>query len=417
MQGKLPPQEDVRVEEFVNYFKQDYPADPKTAFSVFSDGGPAPFGDGVELLKVTVKARELRPGERKGVILTFCLDTSGSMILDNRLELVRSALTALLDSLGPDDRVGVVAYNDQAYLALPHAPAREKERILGALETLVPAGGSNVEAGLELAYQLADDVFEPRAMNRVVLCSDGVATAGARGPEEILKKIKVYAQRGVYLSSVGFGRQRYDDKMMERLANEGNGRYDFVSNVSEARRIFQANLPAMLQVLAQDAKIQVEFNPDVVSHYRLLGYENRDIKDTQFRDDTVDAGEVGPGTTVTALYEVQSHARAHGPLGRVFVRFRDPTTRNVDELNFPLVPGVLVPEATATSDLFRFIACAAETAELLRGSYWARNGSYTKIMKVLMGLSPEFRSTPEWSELVTVVRQAQAITFQNLLRQ
>ena len=414
--GKLPETESVRVEEFVNYFRQDYPAAPDTVFSVFSEGGPSPFGTGVELVKVTVKARELRAGERKDSILTLCIDTSGSMFIDRRLQLVKRALATLLDGLGPEDRVAIVAYNAQAYLAIPHTSAREKERLLGAIDSLAPGGASNVEAGLELAYRVADDVFQPRALNRVMLLSDGVATVGARGPEKILEKVKVYARRGVFLSSVGFGKRRYNDAMMERLSNEGNGRYDFVSDVKEARRIFAQNLPATLQVLAQDAKIQVEFEPSVVASYRLLGYENRAIQDHQFRDDKVDAGEVGPGTTVTALYEIERHPNAHGALGRIFVRYRDTGTDRVDELNFPLAASALKPNLDATSDLFRFIACAAETAELLRDSYWARDGSYSKVLKTLDGLSPPFRGTPQWDELYGVARKALQLTIPRLIQ-
>ena len=412
--GKLPKTDGVRVEEFVNYFRQDYPAAPDTVFSVFSEGGPSPFGTGVELLKITVKARELRKGERKDSVLTLCIDTSGSMFIDKRLQLVKNALSTLLDGLRPEDQVAIVAYNAQAYLAIPHTSAREKERLLGAIDSLSPGGASNVEAGLELAYRVADDVFQPRSLNRILLLSDGVATVGARGPEKILEKVKVYARRGIFLSSVGFGRQRYNDAMMERLSNEGNGRYDFVSSVNEARRIFAQNLPATLQVLAQDAKIQVEFEPSIVASYRLLGYENRAIKDHQFRDDKVDAGEVGPGTTVTALYEILRRPNAHGTLGRIFVRYRDTGTGRVDELNFPLAASAVKPSLEATSDLFRFIACAAETAELLRKSYWARDGSYSKVLKTLDGLSPAFRTEGQWTELHGVVRQARHLTIQQL---
>jgi Ca-activated chloride channel family protein len=413
--GKLPATDGVRVEEFVNYFRQDYPAAPDTVFSVFSEGGPSPFGTGVELLKITVKARELRTGERKDSVLTLCIDTSGSMFIDKRLQLVKNALSTLLDGLRPEDRVAIVAYNAQAYLAIPHTSAREKERLLGAIDALSPGGASNVEAGLELAYRVADDVFQPRALNRVILLSDGVATVGARGPEKILEKVKVYARRGIFLSAVGFGRQRYDDAMMERLSNEGNGRYDFVSSVNEARRIFAKNLPATLQVLAQDAKIQVEFAPNVVASYRLLGYENRAIKDHQFRDDKVDAGEVGPGTTVTALYEILRQPNAHGALGRIFVRYRDTGTGRVEELNFPLAASAVKPSLEATSDLFRFIACAAEIAELLRDSYWARDGSYSKVLKTLDGLSPGFRAEGQWAELHGVARHARHLTIPQLI--
>ena len=408
--GSLPDPKQVRVEEFVNYFRQHYPADSKHAFSLFSEGAPAPFGNtGVELLQITVKARELLKAERRNAVLTFCLDTSGSMYLEDRVELLKTSLGTLVRSLQPEDRVAIVAYGAQAYLILPHTPARDAKRILDALSSLNPNGASNVEAGLELAYRIADETFQPRALNRVVLCSDGVATAGARGPEAILQKVKVYAQRGIYLSTVGFGRQKYNDRMMERLANEGNGRYDFVASAEEAKTVLGTQLPSTLQVLAKDAKIQVVFNEDVVGHYRLLGYENRDIKDHLFRDDTVDAGEVGPGTTVTALYEVARRPNVHGSLGEVFVRYHDTTTLQVEELKFPLQPVVMKNSLRDTTENFRIVACAAEAAELLRKSYWARNGSFENIRNVLRTLPPD--SHPQLPELREVVERAEALTL------
>ncbi|MFQ5653882.1 MAG: von Willebrand factor type A domain-containing protein [Planctomycetota bacterium] len=414
---RLPDPATVRVEEFINFFPQPYEADPALPFSVFCEGGPSPFGTGLELLKVTVKARELRANERRDAVLTFAIDVSGSMHLEDRLGLVKAALGRLIGSLAPDDRLAIVAYGATAYLALPHTPARERDRILGALDSLEAGGSTNVEAGLDLAYRLADEVRHGKALNRVILCSDGVATAGARGAEEILEKVKVFASRGIYLSVVGFGRQRYNDAFLEELADRGNGNYAYVDTPAEAERIFNENLPASLQVLARDAKIQVDFNPDTVSHYRLLGYENRDIRDEDFRNDRVDAGEVGPGSTVTALYEIRRRPAAYGPLGRVFLRFHETATGRVEELDFPLTPGVIAGSLDEASDRFRFIACAAELAELLRNSYWARDGSCAQVLDVLGGLSPLTRFRPEWRELTDLVVRAQALTLASLTSQ
>jgi Ca-activated chloride channel family protein len=421
--GKLPDPKTIRVEEFINYFPEEAPADPERVFSVFSEGGPSPFGEGLELLKISVKARDLRPGERKDAVLTFAVDTSGSMATpaqmksgetssQTRLKLVRESLGALVRALGPDDRVGIVAYSSQPYLVLPHTAARESERILGAIESLAPSGPTNVEAGLDLAYRVADEVFQPKAVNRVILCSDGVANAGARGPEEILKKVRVYAGRGIFLSCVGVGMGRYNDSLLETLADKGNGNYAYVDSTAEAEKIFRETLPATLQVLAQDAKIQVDFNADVVSHYRLLGYENRDIADKDFRNDKVDAGEVGPGSTVTVLYEIRRKASTAGDLGRIYLRYRDTGTGRVDEANYPLSPGVLATSLGGTSDAFRFTACVAELAELLRSSYWSRDGSYGSLLSMLYTVSPEYRARPQWREVEQLVRRALELTLQ-----
>ncbi len=410
---RLPNPADVRVEEFVNYFRQEYPADPARAFSVFCEGGPAPFGANLEQVKVTVKARELAPGERRNAVLTFAIDASGSMLLEGRIAKVKYALATLLNSseIRADDRIAVVAYGAQPYLVLPHTPARERGRILGSIASIAATGSTNVESGLDLAYRIAVESFHEKAQNRVILCTDGVATAGARSAEQVLDKVKVFARRGIYLSIVGFGRRQYDDAFLERIANQGNGNYSYVDSREEAARIFIQNLPAMLNVLARDAKIQVDFDPQVVSHYRLLGYENRDIKDADFRNDRVDAGEVGPGSTVTALYEIRRRPATHGDLGKVQLRFHDTTTGRVEELAFPLAPGVLATRLADTSDGFRFIAAAAEFAELLRDSYWSRDGSYGRVFEVLASLSPAFRARPEWDALAKLVLAAQTLTI------
>lgn len=413
--GQLPPPSTVRVEEFVNAFRPDFVAAPGEAFSVFAEGAPSVFGEGVDLVRITVKARDLLPNERRPAVLTFAVDTSGSMFIEERLAQVQDALASLLAALNPDDRVGIVAYGSQAYLALPHTAARERDRILGTLHSLQPQGSTNVEAGLDLAYRVADEMLTPKAMNRVVLCSDGVATEGERGATQILERVRVFAERGIYLSVVGFGRDRYNDAFLEELADRGNGKYAYVDSADEAQRIFCDDLPAAIDVLARDAKIQVDWNPAVVSHYRLLGYENRDIQDHDFRNDKVDAGEVGPGSTVTALYEIRRRVAGAGALGQVFVRFHDAFTQEVQELDFPLAPGVLATDVEKASDSFRFLACVAEFAELLRDSYWSRDGAYVGIAQELLRLGAEFRQRPEWVELLELVSRAQLLSAQQKL--
>lgn len=415
LENRLPAPTEVRVEEFVNSFPSSEVADPTRDFSVFCEGGPAPFGAaGVELLAVTVKARDLAAAERRPVVLTFAIDSSGSMLLEDRLDAVRGALGTLVDGLQPDDQVAVVAYADQPVLLLPHTAARERARILAALAALTSRGGTNVEAGLDLAYRLADEAWSPRSQHRVVLCSDGVATSGARSAEAMLAKVQSYARRGIDLSVIGFGRQRYDDGFLETLANKGNGQYAFVDSQDEAERLFRAQLPAALHVLARDAKIQVEFDPATVAHYRLLGYENRDLRDVDFRNDAVDAGEVGPGTTVTALYEIVRRPASHGALGRVFLRYRSAATLRVEELDFPLPAGVRQTDLATTSDRFRLLAAVAEFAELLRQSYWAQDGSFGEVARLLATLSDEGRAHPEVIELVSLVHHAQVRTVLDL---
>lgn len=413
--GQLPPPRAIRVEEFVNSLPQDYQPDPEEVFSVFCDGMPSVFGpSGVELLRIGIKARELRPGERRPAVLTFAIDVSGSMAESARLEIVKRALEVLVGSLASSDQVAIIGFAGQASLVLPHTQARHRDRILGALQSLAPLGGTNVEAGLELAYRVASDALSPGSLHRVLLLSDGAANIGARGPEEILKKVGVFAKRGIYLSTVGIGMGRYNDQMLERLANEGNGNYSYVGTVEDAVRIFSQNLPSLSEVLAEDAKIQVDFNPETVAHYRLLGYENRDIRDEDFRNDRVDAGEVGPGTTVTALYEIARRPAAAGPLGKVFLRFRDAATRQIVERDYPIPEGVVARRAGEAGPPLRLLAAAAELAELLRGSYYARNGSFGQVIAQLLGLDEAARSRPEWQELYAMALQAQQVKIQRL---
>ncbi len=409
----LPPPQTIRVEEFINNFSDDRPGNPNAVFSVYTEGGPSPFGDhGLELIQITLKSRELRTGERKDAILTFAVDTSGSMAADGKINLLKKSIRTLVNKLNPSDRVAIIAFSTNAYVVLPHTPVRQKAEILGAIESLTPIGGTNVEAGIDLAYRLAGESSHKRAANRVILCSDGVANLGSRGPEIILKKIARFASEdriALYTYAFGSGGRQAvkGDKMLQQLANRGDGRYQYVDSGGAAEKIF--SVPDELQVLAADAKIQVDFNPDVVSHYRLLGYEKRDIADKDFRNDKVDAGEVGPGSTVTALYEIK-RSRPVGSIGRIYLRYKDSVSSTVEELNYELHPGVLSGDSRGTSDRFRFIASVAEFAELLRGSYYARNGSFGAALQLMNEVSTEFKKRDDWKEAYRSISAAQGLS-------
>jgi Ca-activated chloride channel family protein len=227
----------------------------------------------------------------------------------------------------------------------------------------------------------------------------------------LLRKVRVYADRGIYLSVVGFGEERYDDAFLERIANQGNGQYGYVSSIDDAVRLFSDNLPSALSVLARDAKIQVDFDPTVVRQYRLLGYENRDVKDEDFRNDKIDAGEVGPGSTVTAIYEVVRRPASAGDLGRVHLRYHDTSLGRVEEIDFPIPPGVVATRLEGTSERFRLLASVAELAELLRGSYFARDGALSAVLGTLATLSPATVARPEVREVIDMTLRAREITL------
>lgn len=305
MDGNLPPADLVRVEEFVNYFDAGYPSPSDIAFGIYADGAPSPFQrDGSYIVRFGVQGYQVSEEERKPATLTFVIDVSGSMEMENRLGLVKQSLQLLVDRLRPSDTVAIVVYGSNAYVVLNPTSGEDRNRILEAVYSLHTEGATNAEAGLRLGYQLAYQAFRPGAINRVILCSDGVANVGETGPDAILEEIRGYTETGITLTSVGFGMGNFNDVLMEQLADKGDGNYAYVDTLDEARRLFVDNLTSTLQVIAKDAKVQVDFNKEVVSRYRLIGYENRSVADQDFRNDAVDAGEIGAGHHVTALYAV-----------------------------------------------------------------------------------------------------------------
>ena len=368
--GHLPPHEAVRVEEFLNAF--DYGDTPprRSDFALSAEGAPSPFGEGQRyyLLRFGVAAREVAAEDRPPAVLIFVVDTSGSMNRENRLGVVKKALYELLDHLRSDDRVGLVVYGSRGEVLLE--PTSDHEAIRSALDRLHASGSTNAEEGLVLAYELADRYRDGETINRVILCSDGVANVGRTGPESLLGRIERYADRGVELTAVGFGMGNYNDVLMEQLADTGNGRYAYVDALPEARRIFVEELTGTLLTLGFDAKAQVEFNPDVVARYRLFGYENRDIADERFRDPTVDAGEIGAGHSVTALYEIKLHpGAATGTTTRnvatLRFRYRPVGAEKAVEMERALELRDLAPGWEASSPSLKLATLVAEYAEIV----------------------------------------------------
>ena len=417
--GILPPSEAVRVEDFVNAFDYNYIPPTDEAFAVHLEGAPSKFGEGkrLQLLRVGIQGRVIPATDRKDAILTFVIDVSGSMRTENRLELVKRALTLLVGQLRPEDKIGIVVYGSNARVILPHTSIVNREHILTAIRALAPEGATNAEAGLRMGYKLALQNSKPDCINRVILCSDGVANVGQTGSDGILKEIRTYIEDGVTLTTVGFGMGNYNDILMEELANNGNGSYAYVDTLSEAKRIFVENLTGTLQVIAKDAKIQVEFNPETVSRFRLLGYENRRLAHEDFRNDAVDAGEVGAGHSVTALYEIKLHENAVGKLATVSIRHEDPDTGHVTEVNQSIATDALKGSFEESTPTFQLAAAIAEFAEILRGSFWAQEGSLELVREALEGVLPhigaktqEHRGRNE--ELLGLVRKAHRLKEQ-----
>ena len=411
--GHLPPPEAVRVEEFVNAFDYNYPPPSAEAFAVHIEGAPSRFGDGkrLQLLRIGIQGRVIPDENRKDAILTFVIDVSGSMDMENRLELVKRALTLLVERLRPGDEVGIVVYGSRARTVLPHTGIEGRQEILAAIHSLTPEGVTNAEEGLRLGYRLALRNAKAGRINRVILCSDGVANVGETGPDAILRKIRAHVEEGITLTTVGFGMGNYNDVLMEQLANNGNGSYAYVDTLKEAKRIFVENLTGTLQLIAKDAKVQVDFNPQVVSRFRLIGYENRRLDHEDFRDDKADGGEIGSGHSVTALYEIKLHEGATGQLATVFIRYEDPDTRRISETNEDIFTTQLKGNFEAASPEFQLAATIAEFAEILRESFWAQEGSLKAVSQSIEGIPLQIHDerVDELSHLVSRATRFKAL--------
>ncbi|HEX5692821.1 MAG TPA: YfbK domain-containing protein, partial [Roseiflexaceae bacterium] len=381
------------------------------AFGITVDAAPAPLGpDGAQLVRVGIQGKTIDQGQRADAVLTFVIDISGSMAESNRLPLVKQALRLLVEELRESDQVAIVVYGDEAATVLDHTSAADRDTILRAIDSLENQGSTNAEAGLRQGYELAAKHFKPGASNRVILCSDGVANVGATGPDAIRQAIRDYTAQGVYLTTVGFGMGDYNDNLMEQLADDGNGNYAYVDTLDAARRIFVENLTGTLQVIAKDAKIQVDFNPAVVSSYRLLGYENRAVADADFRNDRVDAGEVGAGHSVTALYEIVPTAQASGDALIVQVRYADPATGEVHEIKQALASEQFGREFGQAAPSLRLAAAVASFAEQLRGGEYAREHSLADTLALARQVAPQFANDAEVGEFVQLIERAIAIT-------
>ncbi|MBM4014205.1 MAG: DUF3520 domain-containing protein [Planctomycetes bacterium] len=420
--GTLPPKAAIRTEEFVNAFRQGLAA-PSTAivehvadgiathsaadvFALTTELAPSPFGEGKHLLRVGLKAREIDRAARKPAVLTFVIDVSGSMNEGGRLELVKQALRLLVAQLDERDSVGIVVFSENARIALPPTRGSDRERILAALDPLRPEQSTNAGAGLRLGYDLAIAALSPDADNRVVMCSDGVANSGVTDPDQLTARIRECKNKRIALTTVGVGMNNVNDALLEQLAREGDGNCHYVDGIAEAKELFVDKLTGTLTTVARDAKIQVEFEPGAVVAFRQLGYENRALAHQDFRNDRVDAGEVGAGHEVVALYELDLAPDAAGPLATVRCRYEDPRTASVREQARICFAAEAARSAGEMGPRFRLAAAVAEFAELLRQSVHARAGSLAGVLQLAEPLVAELPDDPDVPEFVALVRQA-----------
>lgn len=385
-QGQLPPRGAVRTEEMINYFNYSYPEpDRNQPFSVHAEVGPSPFHADHQLVKIGLKARNLPTEKLPPSNLTFLIDVSGSMNQPNKLGLLKQSLKMLTEQLGPLDRVSMVVYAGCDRIALLPTPGNDRDTILQAIDRLQSGGSTHASSGILTAYELAGKSFMPSGNNRVILASDGDFNVGVTSRGELQSLIEKQRNKGIYLTVLGFGNTNYHDDTMEILADKGNGNYAYIDSLLEAKKVLIKERSSTLFALARDVKIQVEFNPAVVGAYRLVGYENRALQDEDFTDDAKDAGEIGLGHTVTALYEVMP-AGHHSIPGVDNLKYQQQTNNPALTSEMLTIKVRYKPQGAQTSTLlthslanqtrsmdqtsidFRFAATVAGFAMLLRES-------------------------------------------------
>ncbi len=383
--GIMPPPASVRVEEFVNYFKYDYPSPEEGAFAVHLEGAPSPFvaNGGDYIMRVGVQGKKLKKAERKPVHLTFLVDVSGSMSAADKLPLAQTAMHILVDNLKEGDSIALSTYAGHTAEVLAPTGIQSREKIKKAIDSLTSGGGTGMSSGMESAYKSAMKNFQKKHVNRVIILSDGDANIGPKSHNEILSRIKHFADEGVTLSTIGLGMGNYKDTMMEQLANKGNGNYYYIDTAKEAKKVFGEQLDGTLQVIAKDVKIQVEFDSNKVQSYRLIGYENREIADEDFRNDRVDAGEIGAGHSVTALYALKLTKAATGKLATVRVRAKKPNGQKASELAFDLNRSAIRDTLASASKDFQFQMGVVEFAEVLRKSPYAEGLTLALVQEII----------------------------------
>ena len=428
-QGQRPPKGAVRIEELINYFRYDYPLPSGRApFAVDVEISEAPWNPRHRLARIGLKGEVISPEHRPPSNLVFLLDVSGSMQDANKLPLVKSAMRMLTDNLTANDRISIVVYAGAAGLVLPSTPTDDKEAILEAINGLQAGGSTAGGAGIRLAYATARENFIHDGINRVILCTDGDFNVGITDQSELVRMIEAEAADGVFLTVLGFGMGNYKDSTLEKLADHGNGNYGYIDSRLEARKMLVEQIGATLVTIAKDVKIQVEFNPRLVGAYRLIGYENRLLRAEDFNDDSKDAGEIGAGHTVTALYELvpagleidlpdvddlkyqktahPTEASGSAELFTLKLRYKEPDGEKSRLLEYPIDDAGTT--LGAASQDFKFAAAVAAFGMLLRESEFIADFSLSDAA----ALAAEGTGTDESgyrSQFIELVQRADAL--------
>ncbi|MDQ6958213.1 MAG: VWA domain-containing protein [Mariprofundaceae bacterium] len=402
-QGRIPPKDAVRIEEMINYFSYHYPApeNTKQPFRVIMELAPTPWNPKTRLLHIGIQGYKLQRNELPPANLVFLLDVSGSMQSPNKLGLLKSALKLLAGQMGKKDRISIVVYAGASGVVLEPTSGNLHARITAALDALQAGGSTNGAAGIRLAYSLAEQAFIRNGINRVILATDGDFNVGTVNFDALVDLIEQKRKSGISLTTLGFGTGNYNDRLMEQLADAGNGNYAYIDTINEARKVLVDEISSTLNTIAKDVKIQIEFNPEMVSEYRLIGYENRMLKREDFNNDKIDAGEIGAGHSVTALYEItlagsqgrinplrygggqQEKAERHGnEIAFLRLRYKNPDSDHSKLVEIPLSQNMLQHRLANTSGSFRFAAAVAAFGDLLRGGKYSEEFTYHDVLEL-----------------------------------
>ncbi len=403
--GQIPPKDAVRIEEMVNYFDYDYPAPEEGSVSplrVSPELAPAPWNPNHLLLRIGLQAKKIDLAKAPPSNIVFLIDVSGSMDEDNKLPLLKSSFKMLLGQLRPDDKIAIVTYANGTKVALPSTSVKDKEKIIKVLDNLYASGGTSGGKGIQLAYEQAQKSFIKNGNNRIILATDGDFNIGINNTTDLEKFIEKQRESGIYMSVLGFGIGNYRDDMAETIADKGNGNYAYIDNITEAKKVLVNELSGTLFAVAKDVKLQLEFNPKYVKEYKLIGYENRMLANEDFTNDKKDAGEIGAGHTVTALYELvpsdgkvaqslryqsqELNEKGKGnELGFLKIRYKDPKVKDAKsvEITEPLVFNKKALKETSTD--YRFAASVAEFGILLRDNSNKANATYDQVIELAEG--------------------------------
>jgi len=403
--GQIPPKDAVRIEEMVNYFDYDYPVPEEGSVSplrVSPELAPAPWNPNHLLLRIGLQAKKIDLAQAPPSNIVFLIDVSGSMDEENKLPLLQSSFKMLLGQLRPDDKVAIVTYANGTKVVLPSTSVKDKEKIIKVLDNLYASGGTSGGRGIQLAYEQAQKSFIKNGNNRIILATDGDFNIGINNTTDLEKFIEKQRESGIYMSVLGFGMGNYRDDMAETIADKGNGNYAYIDNITEAKKVLVNELSGTLFAVAKDVKLQLEFNPKYIKEYKLIGYENRMLANEDFTNDKKDAGEIGAGHTVTALYELvpsdgkvaqslryqsqELNEKGKGnELGFLKIRYKDPKVKDAKsvEITEPLVFNKKALKETSTD--YRFAASVAEFGILLRDNSNKANATYDQVIELAEG--------------------------------